>query len=121
MVETKSRPPVIEDEITVITEFPFIPSSRPFMPLVRFPPIMPSNAKKSGSCTFDLVINVRGKPKSVNNLKCTDSIFIEPTQIAVKKWVFPLKIEEGRAVVFISRDQKVTYELHDEDGNVIPE
>ena len=124
--ETKRRALDYEDIVwppVVTIPYPVFPSTKlkPGMPIVRPPPIMPPRAKKSGSCTFDLAIDVRGQPKSVNNLKCTESIFIEPTQISVKKWVFSPKIEEGRVVVFSSLDHKITYKQTDEKGNVIPE
>ena len=93
----------------------------PTNPIQRSKPEFPVYAEKSGHCTFDLEVNEQGKPTSTINLECTDPIFIEPTQKAALKWVFRPKIENGKLITYTATDQKVTYQLLDEDGNIISE
>ena len=87
----------------------------------RWPPVFPRNASKSGSCTFDLEIDERGKTSSIKGLKCSEAVFVEPTRKAAMKWVFRPSIKNGELVTSAAPDQKIIYRLLDENGNVIPE
>lgn len=111
--EFEIKPPAIEEEIIVSKDLPATI-------LVRHPPFMPSMAKKSGTCTFDLEVNIKGRIVSSHNLKCTDPVFVESVKLVINKWRLPIKVKNGKAIPYFIH-QKIAYQLFDENGLLIPE
>ena len=96
-------------------------SNRNVQPLVRVAPIMPPRAKTSGHCKVRFNVSAEGAPYDVTATYCTSSIFERSTVKSVQKWKYNPKIVNGRAVAMIGVENKVSYRLTDERGNVIPE
>ncbi|MDB2438437.1 energy transducer TonB [Hellea sp.] len=108
--------PKIDQETFVITV-----SDRKAQPLVRIAPIMPPNAERSGHCNVRFNVSAEGAPYDVMATYCTQSVFERATKKSVTKWKYRPKILNGRAVAMIGVENKVSYRLSDERGNLIPE
>jgi len=109
-------PPKIEREAFIITV-----SDRDVQPLVRISPIMPPRAEKSGHCKVRFDVSAEGAPYNVQATYCTQSLFERATIKSVQKWKYNPKIVNGRPVAMTGVENKVTYQLSDERGRLIPE
>ena len=104
------------------TDLPIITvTDRDPQPLVRIPPIMPPRAEKSGHCKVRFDVSAEGTPFNVKATYCTQSLFERATIKSVQRWKFNPKIVNGRNVAMIGVENKVTYRLKDERGQLIPE
>ena len=103
------------------SSFKIAVSDRDAQPLVRIPGQMPPGADKSGHCTVRFDVDPSGKPFNIQTTFCTQSVFKRPTVKSVEKWKFQPKIQDGQAVSRTGVENRVTYQLLDERGNVIPE
>jgi len=108
--------PKLNQGPTVITV-----SDRDPQPLVRIAPIMPPRADRSGHCNVRFNVSAEGAPYDVQATYCTQSLFERATIKSVSKWKFNPKIANGRPVAMTGVENKVTYRLTDERGNIIPE
>jgi len=108
--------PKIDQEAFVITV-----SDRDAVPTVRIAPIMPPRAEKSGHCNVRFNVSAEGAPYDVQATYCTQSLFERATIKSVARWKFAPKIVNGRAVAMTGVENKVSYRLSDERGNLIPE
>jgi len=82
---------------------------------------MPPRAGKSGHCRMRFDVSPTGVPFNVIATICTDSVFERSSIKSVQRWKYNPKIVDGRAVVRSGVENKITYRLHDERGNIIPE
>ena len=96
-------------------------SDRNVEPLVRIAPIMPPNAQRSGHCNVRFNVSAEGAPYDVTTSYCTQSLFERATIKSVTKWKYRPKVVNGRTVAMTGVENKVTYRLTDERGNIIPE
>lgn len=96
-------------------------SDREVQPLVRISPIMPPRAERSGHCRVRFNVSAEGAPYDVTATYCTQSLFERATIKSVQRWKFNPKIVNGRPVAMTGVENKVTYRLMDERGNIIPE
>ncbi|MEP3891159.1 MAG: energy transducer TonB [Hellea sp.] len=108
--------PEIDQENFVITI-----SDREVQPLVRISPIMPPRAERSGHCKVRFNVSAEGAPYDVTATYCTQSLFERATVKSVQRWKFNPKIVNGRPVAMTGVENRVTYRLKDERGNLIPE
>jgi len=90
-------------------------------PLVRIPPIMPPRAEKSGHCNVRFDVSPEGAPFNVQATYCTQSLFKSSTIKSVQNWKYKPKVINGRPAARIGVENKVTYRLTDERGNIISE
>ncbi|PHR94356.1 MAG: hypothetical protein COA69_01810 [Robiginitomaculum sp.] len=96
-------------------------SDRDAQPLVRIPPIMPPRAEKSGHCTVRFSVSPEGQPYEVVVAYCSSSVFRRSSIKSVEKWKYQPKIVNGRSVARQGVETKITFNLSDERGNIIPE
>ena len=96
-------------------------SDRDAAPTVRIAPIMPPRAEKSGHCRVRFNVSAEGAPYDVQTTYCTQSLFERATIKSVQRWKFNPKMVGGRAVAMQGVENKVSYRLSDERGNIIPE
>ena len=96
-------------------------SDRDAAPTVRIAPIMPPRAEKSGHCRVRFNVSAEGVPYDVQTTYCTQSLFERATIKSVQRWKFNPKMVGGRAVVMQGVENKVSYRLSDDRGNIIPE
>ena len=108
--------PVLSTDVPVITV-----SDRDVQPLLRIAPIMPPRAEKSGHCRVRFNVSAEGAPFDVQTTYCTQSLFERATLKSVQRWKFNPKIVNGRPVAMTGVENKVTYRLTDERGQLIPE
>lgn len=107
---------------TLGTDLPIITvSDREVQPLVRIAPIMPPRAEKSGHCKVRFDVSAEGAPFNVQATYCTQSLFERATVKSVQRWKFNPKIVNNRPVAMRGVENKVSYRLTDERGNIIPE
>ena len=103
------------------TDFVITVSDRDPQPLVRIAPIMPPRAEKSGHCRVRFDVSAEGAPFNVQATYCTQSLFERATVKSVQRWKFNPKIVNGRPVAMRGVENRVSYRLTDERGNIIPE
>ncbi|WP_409433456.1 energy transducer TonB [Litorimonas sp. RW-G-Af-16] len=96
-------------------------SDRDAQPLVRIPPIMPPRAEKSGHCNVKFDVSPEGQPFNVTATYCTQSLFERASVKSVQKWKYNPKIVDGRSVSRAGVESKITFQLTDERGRLIPE
>ena len=109
-------PPKLDSQVFTIAV-----SDRDAQPLVRIPPNMPPRAEKSGHCNVRFDVSPDGAPFNVSATYCTQKLFENATVKSVQKWKYNPKIINGRNVARVGVENKVTYRLNDERGNLIPE
>lgn len=103
------------------SQFQITVSDRDAQPLVRIPPNMPPRAEKSGHCKVRFNVSPDGAPFDVVATYCTQSLFERPTIRSVQKWKYNPKIQDGRPVGRSGVESRITFQLSDDRGNVIPE
>jgi protein TonB len=96
-------------------------SDRDAQPLVRIPAQMPTRAEKSGHCLVRFDVSPEGAPFNVEATYCTQRLFERPTIKSVQKWKYNPKIVDGRSVARSGVESKITFQLKDERGRLIPE
>ena len=121
IADLKGAIPDFEPQQIVRADFVITVSDREVQPLVRISPIMPLRAEKSGHCRVRFNVSAEGAPYDVVTTYCTQSLFERATVKSVSKWKFNPKIVNGRTVAMMGVENKVTYRLTDERGNIIPE
>ena len=82
---------------------------------------MPPRTEKSGHCRVRFNVSAEGAPFDVQTTYCTQSLFERATLKSVQRWKFNPKIVNGRPVAMTGVENKVTYRLTDERGQLIPE
>ena len=103
------------------SSFEIVVSDRDAQPLVRIPPIMPPRAEKSGHCKVRFDVSPTGQPFNVDTTYCSSSVFKSASVKSVEKWKYQPKIQDGIAVGRRGVESKITFQLADERGNLIPE
>lgn len=96
-------------------------SDKAAQPLVRFEPVMPLRAEKSGHCSVRLSVSAQGLPYDIVTTECSQSIFRRPTIKAVQTWQYNPKISNGQAVSMGGVETLISFKLTDEHGRIIPE
>jgi protein TonB len=66
-------------------------------------------------------VSAEGAPFNVQATYCTQSLFERATVKSVQRWKFNPKIVNNRPVAMRGVENKVSYRLTDERGNIIPE
>ncbi len=90
-------------------------------PILRHPPIMPSRADRSGHCNVRFNVSAEGAPYDIQITSCTQSLFEGATLKSVAKWKYRPRIQNGQAVAMQGVTNRVSYNLTDERGEIIPE
>ena len=103
------------------TNFKIIVSDRDALPLVRIPPIMPKQAKKSGHCRVKFNVDKRGIPQDIVATYCSEALFKDASIESVAKWKFNPKIVDGRPTKRVGVESKITFRFTDDRGKIIPE
>jgi len=113
--------PVFVPPKTNPREFKIVVSDRDAQPLVRIPPELPQNAKKSGSCKMRFDVDNMGRPYNIISTFCSEAIFEDAAIQSVEKWIYSPKIVDGQAVSRSKVEYRVRFHVHDKDGMIIPE
>ena len=101
--------------------FKIVVSDRDAQPLVRVPPVMPKNAKKSGYCKLRFNVDFLGQPENVVAKFCTEKLFERAAIESVEKWKYNPKIVDGRQLARFGTESRVDFRVTDNRGNIIPE
>jgi len=91
-----------------------------YQPLIRFPPLMPRDAQRSGHCNVRFDVSAQGQPFNVETLSCSQNLFARNTVKSVGKWKYRPRIENGQPVTVEGVTTKIKFRLKDGRGNVIP-
>ncbi|WP_371395488.1 energy transducer TonB [Fretibacter rubidus] len=91
------------------------------IPAVRFPPIMPRSAKRSGHANVRYDVDDSGKVTNATIINSTEAVFERNSLKCVESWDFePLQTDDDpetrKGLV-----TKISYRLTDEKGRIIPE
>ena len=65
----------------------------------RIPPIMPSEAERSGHCKVTFDVDAKGQPFNMRTTFCTNYIFEAPSLHAISWWHFEPRTERGQALI----------------------
>lgn len=106
-----------------VTEFKVIRAremTRDAEPCVRIPPMMPSEAERSGYCRMVLNISQSGDPIDARAEECTEQVFCEPSLQSVQRWIYYPSLKYGEPEVRLGVKSKISFRLTDETGRVIP-
>lgn len=103
------------------TDFVIRVADRDPQPIVRIQPIMPPRAERSGHCMIRFDISASGKPYNVAAIYCSQSLFERPSIRSVQKWNYHPEIRDGAAIARTGLQSRITFQLADENGNIIPE
>lgn len=98
-------------------------SDRDAQPLVRIPPAMPTrflSGENSGYCKAKFDVSPEGQPFKVMTTYCTNTQLSRATVRSIQKWKYNPKIVNGQPVSRSGVETKVTFELQDEYGKVLP-
>ncbi len=142
-VETPPPPPTIPKDAAenvivepVIVEWrgtPFDPATikvasvneikitKDYQPILRTEPPMPMRATKSGHCQMMFDVSPEGRPFNVTTTYCTEKHFERPSIKAVQGWKYLPQYEEGLAVSVSDVKTRISFNLTDERGQIIPE
>ncbi len=90
-------------------------------PVLRFPPVMPARAERSGHCDVRFNLTAQGHPYEIVTTSCSQAIFKRPTIKSVQKWKYNPKILDGVAVARQGVETRISFNLTDERGFLIPE
>ena len=99
----------------------FQESDRDAAPTIRTAAIMPPRAEKSGHCKVRFDVSPQGETYNIQTTFCTNRIFERPTIKAVAQWKYNPKIRNKIAVARTGVESVMTFNLSDENGNIIPE
>ena len=106
------------------TDFIISVTDKNIQPINRFAPMMPNRfleGNYSGHCKVRFDVSAEGSPFNVTTTSCTNSILERPTVKSVQKWRFLPKVQNGRAVAMQGVENRVTFQLLDERGELLPE
>ena len=104
-----------------VANFNLALSPRDAQPLVRIPPMMPTNATRSGWCDLDFDVGIDGRTRDVVATTCSDPVFTDAATRSVEQWRYQPRIFDGEIVPRFGMSSRVTFRLHDATGQVIPE
>lgn len=95
--------------------------SKDYQPIVRTPPVMPLRADKSGHCQMTFDVSPEGSPFNVRASYCTERYFERASVKSVQGWKYLPRYVEGLAVTVSDVETKISFNLTDDRGNIIPE
>lgn len=101
--------------------WPFEEMKKRLQPLKRTPPVMPRSASRSGHANVLFDLNEDGKPVNISIINSTEPKFEKPSMEAVENWVYSAADEESNPADRKDIAVKITYQLVDRSGNIIPE
>lgn len=91
------------------------------LPLLRVPPRMPSNARRSGHVNVMFDVSDEGKPINIKVISSTEVLFEKPTLISVAKWRYQPAADAPEDQSRKDVANKITFRLTDPSGRLIPE
>ena len=99
-------------------------SDRDAQPLVRIPAQMPPRFEQgdhSGHCKVKFDVSPSGQPYNVVATYCTSSLLKRATVRNVESWKYSPKIVDGVSVSRTGVITKISFQLSDEYGKLLPE
>lgn len=88
---------------------------------MRFPPIMPPEATRSGHCKMMFDVSDTGWPQNIRTTSCSDDVFRLPSEQALRGWYYTPKTARGQAVTQTNVETTISFNLVDENGRRIEE
>lgn len=110
------KPPVILSGAPIVRI-----SNQDETPLFRVEPVMPPRAQRSGHCVVKFNLSADGAPYDITAQSCSQNLFERPSIKAVNKWKYKAKIVEGQRVARKGLTTRLSFNLSDEFGKIIPE
>ncbi|MEM7729692.1 MAG: energy transducer TonB [Pseudomonadota bacterium] len=142
-VETPPPPPALDVPAPTLPGEPIVSTAQPVLridasimvprtldpvlqdgdtsPLVRIPPVMPPRATRSGHCMVAFDIGPDGRPFNVRATSCSQSLFERSAVRSIERWTYRPQISEGLAVTRTGLSTRISFQLTDEGGRIIPE
>ena len=115
--EPPGFPPVIID-----TDGPIISViDKDEQPILRYPPAMPPRADRSGHCMMHFDVSASGEPYNISAASCSQSLFKRASIKAVSRWKYRPRVQNGQAVSRTGLETRISFNLSDGRGQLIPE
>lgn len=121
IITLPGKPLEIDPVVTLVSGPTMTIIDRNPQPILRHPPNMPSRADRSGHCDVKFNVSAAGTPYDIQVTSCSQSLFVRSTLKSVAKWKYRPRIQNGQAVAMQGVTNRVTYNLTDERGQLIPE
>lgn len=90
-------------------------------PCLRLPPYMPPEATRSGHCRVRFDITPDGFVQNLRRLSCTDPVLEGASLFTTGLWFYHPAWSGGQRVTRQNVVSKISFQLTDEHGNIIPE
>lgn len=90
-------------------------------PLYRSEPIMPLRAERSGHCIMQFDVSAEGAPYNIAAQSCSQNLFARSSVKAVGKWKYNAKIVNSQRIARTGLTTRLTFNLTDERGRLLPE
>ncbi len=87
----------------------------------RYSPELPPSVTKSGHCYVSYFVNTEFRAENIEVTNCTEPLFEEPTYKAISNNTHPPYFPEPEFVGRQITNEKYTFRILDENGNIIPE
>ena len=107
--------------IKISTNHKIVPIDGGAEPIVRIPPVMPTRAQRSGHCNMRFDVSAEGSPFNVTAVNCSQNLFERASIKSVQGWKYKPRIHNGQAIAMRGLTTRISFNLNDERGNVIPE
>ena len=98
-----------------------VESDRNAQPIMRIPPQMPPRADRSGHCMMRFNVSADRQPYDVQATSCSQPLFSGASVRAVQNWRYRPKIRDGQPRPYLGVETRISFQLTDERGRVIPE
>ncbi len=95
--------------------------AQPIQRVVAKVPNRALEAGLSGHCRMRFNVDTRGKPFNVVAYHCSHKMFEKNAIDATRKFKYLAKIKDGIPVDMIGVETKITYQVKDERGRILPE
>ncbi|WP_083898933.1 energy transducer TonB [Robiginitomaculum antarcticum] len=90
-------------------------------PTIRIPPVFPFQATRSGHCKMRFNVDPDGDPVDIQVVSCSDDVFEENSKISLLYWKYAPALMDGSPVYACGIETKISYQLSDERGKIVPE
>ena len=121
IVDIGGLPDLPPPDIDIGGPIDFVVNDTDAQPIVRIPPIMPPRTERSGHCVLRFDVSASGEPYNIQPTFCSEKLFSRPSIKSVTNWKYKPKVQGGLAVTRNGVVTRISFNLADENGNLIPE
>ena len=121
IVDEDYEPPIFVKPVIDPGNLTIAVSDTDAQPIQRIEPNMPPRAERSGHCMMRFDVSAAGKPFNVAATYCSQDMFERSSIRAVHSWTYRPKIQNGKATARKNVVTRMSFNLLDESGKLIPD